>query len=127
MLLLFLPPLAPPPTPPPPHTQLGLPLLLPSSTQAQPSWGPFLAAAFVCHAVCRTLAHAAARRAVMQGAGEGAPLVVVALWSLPLLGVSHAVGALCKRLQLPQITGYLLTGVLGGPHGLRLLSTDATR
>ena len=56
-----------------------------------------------------------------------ASLLLVALRTLPLLLVSHYVGATCKRLQLPQITGYLLTGVLGGPHGLHLLSNEATR
>ena len=56
-----------------------------------------------------------------------ASLLLVALRTLPLLVVSHYVGAACKRLQLPQITGYLLTGVLGGPHGLHLLSNEATR
>ena len=56
-----------------------------------------------------------------------ASLLLVALRTLPLLAVSHYVGATCKRLQLPQITGYLLTGVLGGPHGLHLLSNEATR
>ena len=54
-------------------------------------------------------------------------LAYVAARTLPLLVVSHAVGAACKRLQLPQITGYLLTGVVGGPHGLHLLTGEATR
>ena len=58
---------------------------------------------------------------------DDASLVLVAMRTLPLLLVSHYVGAACKRLQLPQITGYLLTGVLGGPHGLHLLSNEATR
>jgi Kef-type K+ transport system membrane component KefB len=62
----------------------------------------------------------------MFGLHDGA-LTTVTLRTLPLLAVSHYVGLLCKRLQLPQITGYLLTGVLGGPHGLHLLSNEATR
>jgi Kef-type K+ transport system membrane component KefB len=64
----------------------------------------------------------------LSGGADGhVSLLEVTLRALPLLAVSHYVGALCRRLALPQITGYLLTGVLGGPHGVHLLSSDATR
>ena len=58
---------------------------------------------------------------------EPGAALLVPLRTLPLLAVSYYVGAFCRRVQLPQITGYLLTGVLGGPHGVRLLTADITR
>ncbi len=58
---------------------------------------------------------------------EPVSLAGVAVRLLPLLVVSHHVGLLFTRLHLPQISGYLLVGVLGGPHGLHLLSHEATR
>jgi Kef-type K+ transport system membrane component KefB len=43
------------------------------------------------------------------------------------LVVSYYVGRLFKLLQLPAISGYLIVGVLCGPHGLQLLSAELTR
>jgi CPA2 family monovalent cation:H+ antiporter-2 len=38
-----------------------------------------------------------------------------------IFGLSIAVLLVCHRLQVPPIVGYLMTGVLIGPHGLRLI------
>jgi CPA2 family monovalent cation:H+ antiporter-2 len=42
-----------------------------------------------------------------------------------IFGLSIAVLLVCHRLQVPPIVGYLMTGVLIGPHGLGLI--DAAR
>jgi CPA2 family monovalent cation:H+ antiporter-2 len=39
-----------------------------------------------------------------------------------IFGLSIAVLLLCHRLHVPAIVGYLLTGVVAGPHGLRLIT-----
>jgi len=38
-----------------------------------------------------------------------------------IFGLSIAVLLLCYRLHVPAIVGYLLTGVVAGPHGLGLI------
>lgn len=39
---------------------------------------------------------------------------------------SHVVGQAFKRLRLPAITGYLLTGALAGPFALQLIAASST-
>jgi CPA2 family monovalent cation:H+ antiporter-2 len=39
-----------------------------------------------------------------------------------IFGLSIAVLLLCHRLHVPAIVGYLLTGVVAGPHGFRLIT-----
>jgi CPA2 family monovalent cation:H+ antiporter-2 len=39
-----------------------------------------------------------------------------------ILRLSIAVLFVCHRFQVPAIVGYLITGVLAGPHGLGLIS-----
>ena len=39
-----------------------------------------------------------------------------------IFGLSIAVVFICHRLRVPAIVGYLLTGVLAGPHGLGLIA-----
>lgn len=39
-----------------------------------------------------------------------------------IFGLSIAVLWLCHRLRVPTIVGFLLTGILAGPHGLALIS-----
>jgi len=39
-----------------------------------------------------------------------------------IFGLSIAVLLLCHRLHVPAIVGYLLTGVVAGPHGLHLIT-----
>ena len=39
-----------------------------------------------------------------------------------VLLISHQIGALCCRFSLPAISGYLITGVIGGPWVLGVLS-----
>ncbi len=39
-----------------------------------------------------------------------------------ILGLGLAVVYLCQRLKLPTIVGFLLTGVLAGPHGLAIIA-----
>ncbi len=41
---------------------------------------------------------------------------------LILFGLAIAVLLICHRLHVPSIVGFLLTGILAGPHGLRLIS-----
>ncbi|UCG63370.1 MAG: cation:proton antiporter [Deltaproteobacteria bacterium] len=41
---------------------------------------------------------------------------------LIIFGLSIAVVFICHRLRVPAIVGYLLTGVLAGPHGLGLIA-----
>jgi len=41
---------------------------------------------------------------------------------LVLFGLAIAVLLLCHRLHVPTIVGFLLTGILAGPHGLGLIS-----
>ncbi len=42
-----------------------------------------------------------------------------------VLSLAVAVLFVCSRLRIPTIVGFLLTGIIAGPHGLRLLtSTD---
>ena len=38
-----------------------------------------------------------------------------------IFGVSMVVVAICYKARLPMIVGFLLTGVLAGPHGLQLI------
>ena len=38
-----------------------------------------------------------------------------------IIGLSAAVLYLCHRLELPTIVGYLLTGLLTGPYGFKLV------
>ncbi|HEX9158136.1 MAG TPA: cation:proton antiporter, partial [Syntrophales bacterium] len=40
---------------------------------------------------------------------------------LLIIGLSAAVLYLCHRLQIPVIVGFLLTGLLTGPYGFRLV------
>ncbi|MDD5674319.1 MAG: cation:proton antiporter [Chitinivibrionales bacterium] len=42
-----------------------------------------------------------------------------------IFGLSIAVLLLCSRLRLPAIVGLLITGILAGPYGLRLISATA--
>ncbi|KAG1666179.1 hypothetical protein FOA52_012026 [Chlamydomonas sp. UWO 241] len=52
--------------------------------------------------------------------------LLVAFSILAILGpFSYGAGLLTRRLKLPQITGYLASGMLVGPHALGLLSTAA--
>jgi len=38
-----------------------------------------------------------------------------------IFGLAIAVLFLCHRLHVPTIVGYLMTGILAGPHGLGLI------
>ncbi len=38
-----------------------------------------------------------------------------------IFGVSIVVIFICHRIRVPVIVGFLLTWILAGPHGLRLL------
>ena len=38
-----------------------------------------------------------------------------------IFGLSIAVIFICHRIRVPVIVGFLLTGILAGPHGLRLV------
>ncbi|MBS0636102.1 MAG: cation:proton antiporter [Verrucomicrobia bacterium] len=38
-----------------------------------------------------------------------------------IFGLSMAILLLCHRLKIPSIVGFILTGVLSGPHGLQLV------
>jgi len=40
---------------------------------------------------------------------------------LIIFGLAMAVLLICHRLRLPSIVGFLLTGILVGPHGLSLI------
>ena len=42
-----------------------------------------------------------------------------------LFGLSMAVLFICHRLRIPAIVGFLVTGLIAGPHGLGLISADA--
>lgn len=54
-------------------------------------------------------------------------LVLLAGRTVVLLAVASQVGGLFRQIHLPQISGYLFVGVLGGPHGASLLSDEHTR
>ena len=41
---------------------------------------------------------------------------------LILFGLAIAVLLICHRLHVPTVVGFLLTGILAGPHGLRMIS-----
>ncbi len=38
-----------------------------------------------------------------------------------IFGLSIAVLLICARLRIPTVVGLLITGVLCGPHGLRII------
>ncbi|MGB6380588.1 MAG: cation:proton antiporter, partial [Syntrophobacteria bacterium] len=48
----------------------------------------------------------------------------VVLFKDVLVIFSLAIGVLliCQRLNLPSVLGFLLTGILAGPYGFRLIS-----
>lgn len=39
-----------------------------------------------------------------------------------ILGLSVVILFVCHRLKVPAIVGFLLTGILAEPHGLRLIN-----
>lgn len=41
---------------------------------------------------------------------------------LVLIGLSIGIVALCQRIRLPALVGFILTGIVIGPHGLNLIS-----
>ena len=41
---------------------------------------------------------------------------------LILFGLAIVVLLICHRLHVPTVVGFLLTGILAGPHGLRMIS-----
>src|SRR5262245_48556154 len=41
-----------------------------------------------------------------------------------IFALSIGVIIVCHRLHIPAIVGFLLTGLLAGPHGLRLVSSE---
>jgi CPA2 family monovalent cation:H+ antiporter-2 len=43
---------------------------------------------------------------------------------LAVFGLSIAVLLVCHRFKVPQVVGYLVTGVFVGPSGLNLIPTD---
>jgi CPA2 family monovalent cation:H+ antiporter-2 len=43
---------------------------------------------------------------------------------LIIFALSMAVLFICHRLKIPTIVGFLLTGLLAGPHGLGLITAD---
>jgi CPA2 family monovalent cation:H+ antiporter-2 len=45
--------------------------------------------------------------------------------ALIVLGLAILVALICHRLRIPAVVGFLLTGVLAGPHGLALVPTTA--
>lgn len=38
-----------------------------------------------------------------------------------IFGLSMAILLICHRLKIPSIVGFIITGVVCGPHGLRLV------
>ncbi|MCW5935454.1 MAG: cation:proton antiporter [Fimbriimonadia bacterium] len=43
---------------------------------------------------------------------------------LVLIGISIAIVALFQRIRLPSLVGFIITGVVIGPHGLKLIQND---
>ena len=41
-----------------------------------------------------------------------------------IFGLSIGVLLVCHRLRVPSIVGFLLTGLIAGPHGLALIQAD---
>ena len=41
-----------------------------------------------------------------------------------IFGLSIGVLLVCHRLRVPSIVGFLLTGLIAGPHGLALIKAD---
>ncbi|MBM3333536.1 cation:proton antiporter, partial [Candidatus Sumerlaeota bacterium] len=39
-----------------------------------------------------------------------------------ILGLAFVVIFICRKIRIPTIVGFLLTGVVAGPHGLRLVT-----
>jgi len=52
---------------------------------------------------------------MVEHSSRGPDAEALAALGLIILG-GHLVGRLCQRIKLPQVTGYMITGVIAGPH-----------